>query len=91
MFQCCDYIAWTPTEYLSQASDYRNRVMHKNMKLQIPISCEHCYFRFYLGLALSLRPSGPGTRASEAFSYIQEAMELLLTKQTNIALGTEKR
>lgn len=47
------------------------------------------FLRFYLGLALSLRTGGPQARAAEAFAYIQEAIELLLAKQTNLALAPE--
>lgn len=51
---------------------------------------QHQMARFYLGLALSLRSGGAGGRSAEAFGYIQEAMELLLSKLTNQALGVEK-
>ncbi|KAF6021903.1 hypothetical protein EB796_019780 [Bugula neritina] len=50
---------------------------------------QHQMARFYLGLALSLRTGGPQARAAEAFAYIQEAIELLLAKQTNLALAPE--
>lgn len=38
--------------------------------------------RFYLGLALSLQPTGPSNRKNEVIEYLHEALEHLLYKQT---------
>ncbi|XP_056020814.1 uncharacterized protein LOC125651820 isoform X2 [Ostrea edulis] len=61
----------------------------KRLEATLNWNPKHQFAKFYLGLALALQKNGPGARAKETITYLLEAMETLLTEQTNAAMTSD--
>ncbi|XP_067681719.1 uncharacterized protein [Haliotis asinina] len=62
----------------------------KRLEVTLNWNAKHQLARIYLGLALALQKGGPGSRAKEAITYLQEAMETLLTENSKFAMSYEE-
>ncbi|XP_048244538.1 uncharacterized protein LOC124123872 isoform X1 [Haliotis rufescens] len=62
----------------------------KRLEVTLNWNAKHQLAKIYLGLALALQKGGPGSRAKEAITYLQEAVETLLTENSKFALSDEE-